>query len=576
MVKRKNLRSGSRRMGQESLFPLRMIVFTCVMALLVVAANYGYEWMNETFNLMPAFRVIIIGLLVLVTVTAWVFWLLFFSPMSFVKRYGIFAILVLLVGGLGVLYKPVTGGDLGISRWEPRFWEDEKRLAQAEVPSPVDLSRTSSADFNQFLGSDRNGVVNRIRLAEDWRGNNAPRLVWRQSIGEGWSGFVAVNGFAITQEQRGADECVSCYDILSGRMQWIYKSPRRHRDSANLGHSGPRATPLIHEGRVYTQGATGAVTCLNGETGRLIWEIDLVEILGIQMIPSKDMLQKEEYSYENSSLAWGRAGSPMMVGDRLIVTGGGPRGGPFKTILALDKDTGAEIWSGGEEMIAYGSPALMTLAGKKQIVLVAESKAMGFSAEDGTVLWTHDRLGTSDANANCSQVTYVDDSSVLLSKGYSMGGELLTIDSSPSGMSAKSVWNSPRVLKTKMTSPVIHNGHAFSLSDGFLECTEVKSGIRKWKKRGRFGDGQILLVQDKLLVHGEDGTLHLYRTDTDEAVEVDMIRTINGVCWNTMCLYDRYLLVRSDVEAACFELMLGLEEQKEKKEAVPMNKIRKL
>lgn len=400
--------------------------------------------------------------------------------------------------------------------------------------------------------------------------------MWRQSIGEGWSGFAAVNGFAVTQEQRGPNECISCYDILSGRLQWIHKSPRRHRDSANLGHTGPRATPLIHEGRVYAQGATGAVTCLDGNSGKLIWEIDLTELLGIQLIPSNDLLKSVEYSFENSTLAWGRSGSPLMVGDSLIVTGGGPRGGPFKTIIALDKNTGKEVWSGGEDMIAYGSPSLMTLAGRQQIVLVAEAKAMGFAAENGEVLWTHDRLGASDANANCSQVTYVDDSHVLLSKGYTMGGELLKLTSSGIGVTVSSQWASPRVLKTKMTNPVIFENHAYSLSDGFLECTEVKSGTRKWKQRGRFGDGQVLLVQDKILVHGENGSLHLFRTDSDEAIEVDMIQTIDGVCWNTMCLYDRYLLVRSDIEAACFELMLGVGEKQEKKEAVPMNKIRKL
>ena len=305
---------------------------------------------------------------------------------------------------------------------------------------------------------------------------------------------------------------------------------------------------------------------MNGADGKVIWEIDLTEQLGIQMIPSeKSVFDKSEFSYENSSLAWGRSGSPLIVDDKVVVPGGGPRGGPFKTIIALDKTTGETVWTGGEEMIAYGSPNLMNLAGRRQIVLVAESKAMGFDAGTGEELWSHARPGFSDQNANCSQATYVSDNQILLSKGYSMGGELLEINETGGSFEVSSDWSNVRVLKTKMTSPVIYEGHSYSLSDGFLECTQISSGARKWKKRGRFGDGQVLLLQDKLLVHSEQGTLHLFSTDTSSAVEIDMIRTIDGVCWNTLCLYDRYLLVRSEIEAACFELKVGVGPKKQKK-----------
>ena len=87
-----------------------------------------------------------------------------------------------------------------------------------------------------------------------------------------------------------------------------------------------------------------------------------------------------------------------------------------------------------------------------------------------------------------------------------------------------------------------------------MECVEIESFKRKWKQRGQFGNGQILLVGDKLLVHSENGTLFLVAADPSGYKELGSLKTIDGICWNTMCLYGNRLLVRSEKEAACIEL----------------------
>ena len=111
-----------------------------------------------------------------------------------------------------------------------------------------------------------------------------------------------------------------------------------------------------------------------------------------------------------------------------------------------------------------------------------------------------------------------------------------------------------------MMSPVIKDGFAYSLSDGFFECSNItddeQEGRRTFRKRDRFGNGQLLLIGDHLLIHTEHGKLKLVKATPDKYVEIGEIPTIKGICWNTICLYDKYLLVRSEREAACFELSL--------------------
>ena len=231
-------------------------------------------------------------------------------------------------------------------------------------------------------------------------------------------------------------------------------------------------------------------------------------------------------------------------------------GGDAVTMIAFDCQTGEERWRGGERASSYGSPTLIGVAGEIQVCLIAEDYAVGHDPETGTELWAHSWPGHSDSDASCSQITRIDDSLLLLSKGYSIGGQVIRLSHEGDDWKTEAVKSNPRVLKTKMTNPVLFEGHAYSLSDGFLECAQITELKRKWKKRGRFGNGQLLLVGDKLLVHGEHGTLHLVAASPDKFQELGKYPTIDGVCWNTIALSRDRLSVRSELEAAMIRLPL--------------------
>jgi outer membrane protein assembly factor BamB len=361
-------------------------------------------------------------------------------------------------------------------------------------------------------------------------------------------------------EQLGADECVMCYSIDDGKLLWRYSYPQRHEDLPGMGKAGPRATPTVHQGKVYAQGAAGMLSCLDGSTGKLLWKHDLCDLLKIERLERKD---SDGFTYleEKSPLAWGRSGSPLVVGQLVYVPGGGPNGGPFSTLLAFDKDSGDMAWKSGDDMIAYGSPSYAIVAGVPQIMLVAEKSAMGFDPTSGEVLWSYSRPGASNAMANCSQVTVASDNHVLLTKGYGLGGELLALEDNGQGISVDSLWKSSRVLTTKFSNPVILDGYVYALADGFLECVNLKDGKMTWELRERFGHGQLLLVGDMLLVHSESGRLRLYPAKPEKPSVLGARPTIKGICWNTLCLYGDRLIVRSDLEMACIRLpVLSLNE----------------
>ena len=378
--------------------PRKSLAWTVIAVCVFAAITVFSEWINDRVGIGPGETNLIRYLMIFITAIVWLCWLAFFSRIK--GRFLITLLILSLIALFFYFFRLDMDGDLGFVRFAPRFENVElNTVSDSSTESTIDLNKTSSRDFNQFLGNQRNSTINNCVLDTDWD-NNPPKLLWKQPIGQGWSGFSAVNGFAVTQEQRGDDECVCCYDVRTGELLWIHKRTTRHEDTMAMGKVGPRATPSIHNGKVYAQGATGFVTCLDAK-GEELWSVDLSKRLNIELDELKTS-QNYTYYVEKSSLAWGRSGSPLIYKDLCIVTGGGSTDGPFTTLLAFDKNSGEEIWTGGENMIAYGSPSIAKLLGRDQITLVAESAAMGFDPDTGKVLWETFREGSSSANANCS------------------------------------------------------------------------------------------------------------------------------------------------------------------------------
>ncbi len=467
-------------LNPKSRFPRKMLIWTGLISIILFVMHWQAFYLNENFGLDPAIAWLLTMLLGLITLMMWCFWALFWG-----KQRILGLLLFLAPVGFFSLYYPNVNGDVGLTGFKPRFWSRTVDYAPRKDSdaTQVDLKTNTPNDFAQFLGPNRNAQVSTVTLADNWE--TPPELLWKVGIGEGWSGFVVVNGNAITQEQRGANECVTCYDVETGELLWINKSNRRHEDLAAMGKVGPRATPTIDDGFVYVTSGTGVLDCLDGATGETVWTADVPKLVGINQVITQNSMGLD-YSTETSTMLWGRSASPLVYDNLVVVPAGGPAdaGGEddkTATLIAFDKKTGEEKWRGGKRMISYGSPTLATIDDKRQILLMAENCAVGHDAESGEELWSYARSGNSNADANCSQVTYLGedekgDAHLILSKGYSMGGEEIKVIQADNDWIIESVSKNPRVLKTKFTNPVVFSDpaspdskFAFSLSDGYVQ-----------------------------------------------------------------------------------------------------------
>jgi outer membrane protein assembly factor BamB len=414
---------------------------------------------------------------------------------------------------------------------------DSLPLPSENIQPSIDLVTTSNDDYPCFLGRNQTLGVDGVQFETNWS-QTPPRCVWRRPIGAGWSGFVAVNGYAITQEQRDTQELVTCYEIRTGRPVWASAISARHE--TKMGGVGPRSTPCIDEGRVYSLGATGVFRCLDGATGRELWRHDLLAEFAV--------------TDELETIAWGRSGSPLIVDRAVVIPAGGGTPGSVASLVAYDKITGDELWRAGNRQISYASPQRATLLGQDQILVVLQDFVCGFDSSTGQLLWEFEWPGRSNANASVSNAVPLDDRHVFLSKGYAQGAELIELARGPDGAwGASSAWKKHEIMKTKISNVVVFEGHIYGLDDVVLECIDWRTGQRRWK-RGRFGYGQLLRAGTTLIVQSESGDLAAIEASPDSFVELGRFTAMDGKCWAHLCLSGPYLLLRNATEAACFEL----------------------
>lgn len=487
--------------------------------------------------------------LVMTGILGLVIWTLRSSGLSRGIRWALAVTALLLTGTFYGQLWPIRmeiDGDVGIVGWRWRWLgEPDRQLRVPPTSSAVAGEwKTTSQDYPRFLGNGYwaevlDASIDAAQLAEP------PAEKWRVKIGAGWSGFAVVGDYAFTQEQRGETELVSCYDVRDGSLVWAHADAARWdpRGGGALGGVGPRATPTVHEGRVFSQGATGILNCLDARSGDRVWSHDTLHETGAK------------------NVMWGKSGSPLVVDDTVVVSVGGS---DDNSLVAYAVESGEIVWSAGKLQSSYASPVLTTLAGVPQILTVNEGFLVSHKADDGHVLWQHPWNSNSGSAAATSQSVPVGEDRVFLSKGYGHGSALIQVTQTEGdGWATKPLWKGTGgirpVMKTKMGNVVVRDGYVYGLDSAKLQCIELATGRPLWKKRRnrRIGHGQIMLAGDAILILSELGEVILVRATPERYQELASFQAIEGVTWNNPALSGARLLVRNAEEAACYELPLA-------------------
>jgi outer membrane protein assembly factor BamB len=395
--------------------------------------------------------------------------------------------------------------------------------AKDPAAQPVPATTETRAEWPGFRGAKRDGVVRGVKIDTDWSGK-PPVQLWRRPVGPGWSSFAVRGDLMYTQEQRGDNEVVACYKAATGQPVWTHRDAARFFES-NAG-AGPRATPTLSNGRVYTFGATGILNALDANSGAVVWSRNV----------SNETDTKVPF--------WGFSSSPLVIGDAVIVAASGQ-------LVAYDAATGNRKWLGPNAGGSYSSPHLVTIDGVAQVLLMGGAGATSVAVADGKQLWQH----AWPSNSIVQPALTADGDVVITSQEN--GARRIGIKHSGSGWTVEERWTS-NGLKPYFNDFVVHKGYAFGFDGRILACIDLKNGERKWKG-GRYGNGQLVLLpdQDLLLVLSEEGELALVSATPDQFTEQAKFTAIAGKTWNHPVLVGDMLLVRNAEEMAAFRLPLA-------------------
>jgi outer membrane protein assembly factor BamB len=437
---------------------------------------------------------------------------------------------VLLASGVWILLRTegMTGEARHDFKWRWSETREEKFMAQAgkeltAIPS-VSGAMDTEAEWPGFRGPNRDGIVLGVQIETDWS-STKPTELWRRQIGPGCSSFSVHGNLFYTQEQRGKDEIVSCYNLATGEPVWIHRDAARFWDS-HAG-AGPRSTPTLSKGCVYTIGATGILNVMDATDGEVVWS------------------RNAATDTDTELPGWGFTSSPLVVEDVVIVATAG-------SLAAYDIHTGDPRWFGPEGGTGYSSPHLLTIAGVKQVLLMNGVGAISVAPADGSLLWEFpwpmdDRI---------LQPALASNGDLLLNTGAAEGMRRIRVSRARDEWNLQEQWTSIH-LKSFFNDFVVHKGHAFGFTGPSLACIDLGDGKRKWRG-GRYG-GQIILLadQDLLLVLTEKGEIVLVEAVPEKLTEIARFKAIEGKTWNHPVLVGDVLLVRNTQEMAAYRLPLA-------------------
>jgi outer membrane protein assembly factor BamB len=350
-----------------------------------------------------------------------------------------------------------------------------KTLAMAAVLTLVDLA--AAQDWPQWRGPARDGLAAKGAARAQWPASLKP--AWKVSVGEGHASPVVVGNRVYVFARRGEDEALECLDLATGKSLWRQAHPAPYTmNPAASGHGkGPKSTPVVAGGRVFTFGIAGALTAHDAASGTVLWRHDFKQ------------------RFKATSPTFGTAMSPAVDGERVIAHVGGENDG---SLSAFDAKSGVERWSWKADGPGYASPIVATLAGRRQVVTQTQLNVVGLAADTGELLWKIPFTTAYEQNS----VTPVISGDVVVYSGLDKGVRAVRIVQRASGFAAEPVWSNDEVA-SYMSTPVLEGGVLYGLSHkkkGQLYALDLATGKTLWLSEGRLGDNAALVASGGALL----------------------------------------------------------------------------
>lgn len=347
-----------------------------------------------------------------------------------------------------------------------------------EPSTPPNAVPSGPADWPQWRGPERNGLSKDTGLLKQWP-SSGPRQVWSISnLGEGF-GSIAIKGDRLyVQGTKGDASAIFCLNRADGRTAWsAVLGPKIEEGRGN----GPRSTPTVDNDRVYSLTENGDLVCLSAVNGSPVWRKNILKEFG------------------GRNIQWLISESPLIDGDRVIVTPGGPGAG----IVALDKMTGKEVWRSKDlnDSAGYASAIAADIGGVRAIMNFTSRAAVGVRASDGKLMWR--QPSPANGTANCATPVF-QDNKVFFSSGYGTGGALFGLSAKNGEVSAQELYFT-KEIQNHHGGVILVNGYLYGFSTA-LTCIEFATGKKMWVNRSvgkgslTYADGMLYLFSEKNIV----------------------------------------------------------------------------
>ena len=358
-----------------------------------------------------------------------------------------------------------------------------------------------AVDWPTYGGPENKHYTSEETLRLNW-GEDEPKVLWKQNVGLGYSSVIEVNGFAYTQGYKDNQNTLYCVEANSGEIKWT------HAYKSGLGdkyfQGGSRSTPTIARDKIFLQGHEGPLFCLDAKTGKLAWKRHLVR------------------DFNGICPTWGYSGAPLVCDDKVIVQTGSKTG----SLIALNVQTGDEIWRGGSAEAGYAGP-YRRKSNQNEIVVFNQAGLSIHDLLNGEEKISYQHRTRYEVNA--AQPLDLG-KQILVASGYGKGAALLDLQS----IQPKVLWETDGVA-CQLASLVSKDGYAYGIhgqtganaNKATLFCLEVSTGKKIWEERG-YGVGTVILIDNTLAVLSDRGELALVHATPKSFSEIARFHVIGG------------------------------------------------
>lgn len=391
-----------------------------------------------------------------------------------------------------------------------------------------------AADWPQYRGLNGDGA-SAEKILTTWPGEG-PKLLWKAPLGPSFGSFAVSGGKAFCFIQRKVDEqdreVAIALDASTGKELWAVPLGKATYDKQ--GGDGPRSTPTVDGKRVYFLGAYQVLTCLDADTGKQIWQHDIVNEFGGRVIK------------------WNNAASPLLHGDLIFVDGGGAG----QALLAFHKSDGKVVWKAEDDAPTHSSPVFATIHGVPQIIFYTQKGLVAVVPGTGKVLW---RFAYPYQTSSASS-PIVWSNIIYCSAAYGVGAGACQVAKEGDTFTATELWRKKGELQNHWTSPVCKDGFIYGIygrgqqQGAPLKCVDIRTGEEKWSRDGFGGGGATILVDGNVLAQCDRGPLVLVAAKSDAYQELARAEIYGGQCWTMPVISNGKIFARNTKEGFCLDV----------------------